>query len=96
MIPLTNHDSQWARSELVIIYPEKSLQNFPLVPWCPWAGPSDLLERDSANGSLGHGSLWRLSHSGATNFVGLNGPNVPIWVTESWRANHIWLVVDMG
>ena len=22
MIPLTNHDSQWARSELVIIYPE--------------------------------------------------------------------------
>ena len=28
MIPLTNHDFQWGRSEVVIIYPESLVQLF--------------------------------------------------------------------
>ena len=27
MIPLTNHDFQWGRSEVVIIYPDINMQN---------------------------------------------------------------------
>ena len=27
MIPLTNHDFQWGRSEVVIIYPDKYIQD---------------------------------------------------------------------
>ena len=33
MIPLTNYDFQWARSELVIIYPGKSVELPNVMQW---------------------------------------------------------------
>ena len=63
MIPLTNYDSQWGRSEVVIIYPDtlpwKNAHHFsqvsPLVaPWTSWTLANRCLPRALLAGRLNH------------------------------------------